>query len=60
MGGLLEKAERVRRSLAEARKLYADVAPAAADPGIIEGRIRRIDTLLETTSGCVEQIKSRL
>ncbi len=60
MRGLLEKAERARRGLVEARKLYADVAPAAADPGIIEGRIRRIDTLLETTAGFVEQIKSRL
>ena len=58
--GLLSKVERVRKNLREAQRIYLKVAPSTPDPTLIDGRIRRIDSLLETTAGCVEQIKSRL
>jgi hypothetical protein len=57
---LLEKVEDVRRRLREARKLYAESRSEAPDPAVVEGRIRKLDSLLETTADCVDQIKSKL
>jgi hypothetical protein len=57
---LLEKVQDVRRRLSEARKLYSEVKNEAVDPSLIEGRIRKLDSLLETTASCVDQLKSKL
>jgi lipopolysaccharide export system protein LptA len=56
---LREKVEEVRRRLTEARRLYAEALAGAPDPPILEGRIRRLDSLLDTLARCVEQLKSK-
>ena len=57
--GRVEKIERVRANLREARRLYSDVRTAAPNPALIEGRIRKIDSLLETTADWLARIEYR-
>jgi hypothetical protein len=57
---LLDKVQDVHRRLTEARQLYSEVKDEAVDPGLIEGRIRKLDSLIETTASCAGQLKSKL
>jgi len=53
------KVEEVRRRLGQARLLYAEALTGAPDPPLIEGRLRRLDSLLDTLDRCVEQLNSK-
>jgi hypothetical protein len=54
-----EKIEEVRRRLWAARTLYTEALAGAPDPPILEGRIRRLDSLLDTLARCVEKLRSK-